>query len=723
MRLHDSIESVTRLSFEQKQALKKLSLFTVGDLLRYYPVRYGDISKAVEINSVEKGIDVTVFGRIQNLTTSKGFKTKIAMAKATLVDETGTLGLVWFNQPYIAKLIHDNSLVRVEGKLSIGKSGRYFSNPKIEEIDKIPEIKGISLFAETQGDNASNHDAPLYPVYPETKNITSNWIFHTLQRVFKSDIFEYITDPIPESILKKYSLPTLKTALLWVHSPHKIEDYEIARKRLAFEEVFFIQLQKQIERKEILKLPSIQLKDAEEFALEFINKLPFKLTTAQKTVIDTITNEMKQGTPMSRLLEGDVGSGKTAVAGATAYAVVKSHPNGKDFGNYQIAYMAPTEILATQQFESFIEFFKHLPIEMALVIGATCKKFPSKVNPTGSTSVSKPQMLKWIEEGKISLVIGTHALIQKKVKFKNLAYVIIDEQHRFGVNQRQKLARKDKVIPHLLSMTATPIPRTLALTIYGDLDLSILDQMPAGRKQIITEIITPEKRNTVYEKIREELNNGRQAYIICPRIDAPDPDQEKSLQLRSVKEEAERLKKEVFREFKIDILHSKMTPIEKDKIMGEFYKGTIDILVSTSVVEVGVNVPNATVIVIEGAERFGLSQLHQLRGRVLRGNHQPYCFVFADSKNDKSIERLRAFKNAKNGFELAELDLKQRGSGGLAGGKQWGITDIAMEALRNLKMVEAARTEAKLIAETDLTLSKYPALKAVLESKKEIHFE
>jgi ATP-dependent DNA helicase RecG len=758
--LNDTIESITRLSPNQKAGLKKLGLMTVEDILRYYPVRYGDISKAEQIGLVEKGVEVTVFGRIENLTTSKGFKTKIPMAKATLKDETGTLGLVWFNQPYIAKIIRNGSLVRVEGKLSIGKNGRYFSNPQIEEIDRIPEIKGVSLFArlpparhasdgksladgspassanggqasnDTQ-ENKINYDAPLYPVYPETKFVTSNWMFHTLQRIFKSGVLEKIADPIPDEILKKYSLPTLKTALLWAHMPHKISDYEVARKRLAFEEVFLIQVQKQIERKEIASMPSVQIKEAKEFAKEFIKKLPFKLTEAQQTVIDTITDEMKRGVPMSRLLEGDVGSGKTAVAAATSYAVVKSHPNGKDFGNYQIAYMAPTEILAAQQFESFIGFFKHLPIEMALVTGTTCKKFPSKVDPSGTTQISKPQMLKWIEEGKISLVIGTHALIQKKVKFKNLAYVVIDEQHRFGVKQRQKLARKDAVIPHLLSMTATPIPRTLALTIYGDLDLSILDQMPEGRKKIITEIITPEKRNEVYEKIRTELNNGRQAYIICPRIDAADPDTEGSLQLRSVKEESERLKKEVFKEFKIEILHSKMTPAEKDKIMNEFNKGSINILVSTSVIEVGVNVPNATVIVIEGAERFGLAQLHQLRGRVLRGNHQPYCFVFADSKSlasirrsgDKSIERLKAFKTAGSGFELAELDLKQRGGGTLSAGKQWGVSDIAMEALKNIKMVEAARTEAKKIAEEDINLINYPLLKNILGTKKEIHFE
>ncbi len=716
MRLLDSIESVTRLSFEQKSGLKKIGIHTVEDILRYYPIRYGDTTEATTISLASKGDEVTLFGRISGLKTSKGFKSKIPMAKAVLTDETGSIGIVWFSQAYIAKIIHDDALVRVEGKISEGKSGRYLTNPKIEEIQKIPSIKGQSLF---EGEEL---DGTLYPVYPETKHITSNWIYYTIQKIFKSGLIDTIVDPIPEEILKKYSLPTLGTALVWAHSPRKKENYEIARKRFAFEEIFLIQLQKQIERKKLLDLPGSKIKDAKEKANEFIDRLPFTLTESQTSVITSICKELERGIPMSRLLEGDVGSGKTAVAAATSYAVVRSHPEGRDFGNLQVAYMAPTEILATQHFESFIEFFRHLPIEIVLMTGSTCRKFPSKVNKEGWTQISKAQATKWISEGKISLTIGTHALIQKKVSFKNLAYVIIDEQHRFGVNQRQKLARKDGTVPHLLSMTATPIPRTLALTIYGDLDLSILDQMPQGRKPVITDIVLPNKRDEVYDKIRNELKAGRQAYIICPRIDAPDPDKEQTLQLKSVTEEAERLKQTVFKEYRIDILHSKMSPKQKDDIMNDFYGGRIDILVSTSVVEVGVNVPNANIIVIEGGERFGLSQLHQLRGRVIRGTHQAHCFVFAESKSDKSIERLKAFKNAKNGFELAELDMSQRGIGGLSGGKQWGVSDVAMEALRNIKMVEAAREEAKNIVEKN-NLTHYPLLQKYIDSKKEVHFE
>ena len=333
--------------------------------------------------------------------------------------------------------------------------------------------------------------------------------------------------------------------------------------------------------------------------------------------------------------------------------------------------------------------------------------------------------MKWVANGEIPIVIGTHALIQKTVKFKHLAFVVIDEQHRFGTAQRQKLVKKEKIAPHLLSMTATPIPRTLALTIYGDLDLTLLDQMPAGRKQIITEIVLPGKRESTYEKIRAEMQAGRQLYVICPRIDEPDPAKEAAVQAKSVKEEAKRLKKDIFPEYEIGILHSKMTPHEKESIMADFSAGIIRILVATSVVEVGVNVPNATVIIIEGAERFGLAQLHQLRGRVVRSNHQAYCYVFAETKSDKTIDRLRALTQAKNGFELAEYDLKLRGSGELSGDKQWGITDIGMEAIKNIKMVEAARTEAQHLLEQDELLSNYPLIVEKLCGRKkcEIHFE
>lgn len=725
MQYDSLITDHSRLIPPQKLALRKLGIETIEDLLYHFPARYGDTSETRNISSLAKGDSAVIFGKISKLKTSKGFKSKIAMADAWVEDESGKIHCVWFNQPYLAKMTPEGALVRIDGKVSERKKDGelYFSNPKVEIINKIPTGVGESLF----GSEGISHT--LYPVYPESRGITSNWIYHKIVEIFKSGILDNIKDPIPKEILDKYNLPSLKTALIWIHTPMKQEDAHSARKRFAFQEVFFIQLEKQIQRKQYEANPSFTIIPDEKHLQEFIKRFPFEATEAQRNSINTIITDFKKGYAMSRLLEGDVGSGKTAVAASTAYTVVTTKPKDRKYGNLQVAYMCPTEILASQHFESFIQYFSYLGIQVGLITGSGCKKFPSKLNPKGSTDISKAQLLKWVANGEIPILIGTHALIQKTVKFKNLAYVIIDEQHRFGLKQRASLVHKDAEgqarAPHLLSMTATPIPRTLALTIYGDLDLTLLDQMPHGRKPIITEIITPEGRDNTYEMIREELKQGRQAYIICPRIDEADPTKEAAINAKSVKEEAKRLKEKVFQEYEIGILHSKMKPSDKDKVMMEFKSGRINILCATSVVEVGVNVPNATVIVIEGAERFGLAQLHQLRGRVIRSNNQAYCYVFADTKSDKTIDRLNALKTAKNGFELAEYDLKFRGAGELSGGKQWGVSDIAMESLQNLKLVEAARTEAKVLVELDINLNKYPQIKNYLKKRKSDlkHFE
>ncbi|MEK7126124.1 MAG: helicase-related protein, partial [Patescibacteria group bacterium] len=341
-----------------------------------------------------------------------------------------------------------------------------------------------------------------------------------------------------------------------------------------------------------------------------------------------------------------------------------------------------------------------------------------------SAKLSKPAFKKMVANGEIPIVIGTHALIEKSLSFKYFAYAIIDEQHRFGTMHRQKLATKGDIAPHLLSMTATPIPRTLALTIYGDLDLTLLDEMPAGRKSVITEVLGPEKRERAYARVRTELTLGHQAYVICPRIDEPDPKKEFALQAKSVKAEAARLKKDIFQDASIEILHSKMKPSEKEDVMKRYENGEIDILVATSVVEVGVNVPNATVILIEGAERFGLAQLHQLRGRVLRSTHQSYCFALPETFGEATRNRMKALTTAKNGFELAEYDLTLRGAGELGGGKQWGVSDIAMEALKNIKLVEAARAEAARVVASDPELRQYPALSIrAATADKQMHLE
>ncbi len=880
------LETLFRIAEPQRKALKKLRIKTVEDLLYHFPTRYGDVAEMRTIGSLAQGETVVVFGTISKLQATKAFRKKIPMGTAELKDDSGKIQIVWFNQPYIAKMIPEGALVRVEGRVSQRRPkpsdatrstshaspSLYFSNPKIEKVESVPQGVGGSLF----GEEGEVHH--LHPVYPESHGVTSNWLFHHIQKVIASGALDTLVDPIPQDILEKYHLPSLKTALIFIHAPQKADDAVVARKRFAFEEVFFIQLEKQKERKLWQKEKSFTIEKGEEHIAEFTKRFPFSFTNAQNRAVGGILEDFRRGVPMARLLEGDVGSGKTAVAASTAYAVITSRPKDQNYGTLQVAYMAPTEILATQHFESFIEYFKHLPISIALITGSGCRKFPSKVNPEGWTDISRSQLLKWTKNGEIAVLIGTHALIQKSVQFKHLAFAIIDEQHRFGVNQRKALVRRkdadetpmsadteianesntellykdltyrirtaifkvanelglghkeviyqkalaqeftstrlsfsqekqipiyyqkkkvgtyqpdfvveDKVIvelkalpftgarekkqlwgylkgseyklallvnfspervdiqrviyetarlsashprasacyPHLLSMTATPIPRTLALTVYGDLDLTVLDELPPGRKPIITEPVAPQDRTATYEKIRKELKAGRQCYIITPRIDEPDPDKEFAVLAKSAKAEAKHLKEKVFPEFEIGVMHSKLKDTEKERVMNAFKNGKIDILVSTSVVEVGVNVPNATVIIIEGAERFGLSQLHQLRGRVLRSSHQAYCYVFTESTGAKTLDRLKALQTAKNGFELAEYDLKFRGAGQLSGSRQWGVSDVAMEALQNLKMVEAARAEARRLLEEDETLSLYPLLTEHLTSRKqdEIHFE
>jgi len=747
MELSDKLEEKFRLDLNQKKALHKLKIFSVADLLFHFPVRYSDISEIKNIAELIPGDLATIYGKVSKLKTKKAFHSKIPMAEGEIEDLSGKIKITWFNQAYLAKMIKNGENVKLTGKVTQGKNGVYLANPEFEKLPSMPIDMHDTLFKK----DGTKNTGFSYPIYTETRGITSKWFYHAVEKIFKERTLDNLDDYIPDDILKKYHLPTLKTALVWIHKPKNKNNAESARKRFAFEEVFCIQLERQHDKFEYRKNKSFQIKIEEKNVKEFLQKFPFNATNSQKKSIATILDDMAKSFPMSRLLEGDVGSGKTAVAATASYTTAQQRPNGQNFGNLQVAYMAPTEILATQHFESFIEYFKHLPINIGLITGSGCRKFPAKTigntkDKVNWTTISRTQLLKWVANGEIPILIGTHTLIQKTVKFKNLALVVIDEQHRFGTMQRRKLVRKDNIAPHLLSMTATPIPRTLALTIYGDLDLSLLDEMPAGRKQIITEIITPGKRESTYEKIKLELKAGRQLYVICPKIFEEEEEAKLSssfspyvppsgiprsknqrtisLELKSVISEAKRLKKEIFTEYEIGVLHSKMSKEKKEKVMQEFSAGKINILCATSVVEVGVNVPNATVIIIEGAERFGLAQLHQLRGRVIRSSHQAYCYIFAEAKSEKTIARLKALKTAKNGFELAELDLTLRGSGGLGGTKQWGITDLGMEAIKNIKMVEAARAEAIRLIGEDPELTKYPLLKQkVKEKADEFHFE
>jgi ATP-dependent DNA helicase RecG len=696
----------SRLKPDQKRALTKLGIRTIRDLLYHFPARYENAGPTGTITGLTPGSEVTLYGTVRKPDIRKTWKSRRPVAEAWLEDASGKIKMMWFSQPYIAKTLHDGMVVKVRGKVAGEGTKVYLANPDIDKSPLAPEEIHDSLFSK----GTESPDESLHPVYSESKGVSSLWLSHAIRKVFEARVHEELIDPIPADILARYNLPTLSSALVFIHAPQKLPDATAARKRFAFEEVFALQIVMQQRRRTHLREEALPVAVDRKALADFIASFPFPATKAQLDAIDAIVSDFEQTHPMLRLLEGDVGSGKTAVAAATAYLVATSLPKGRIAGTLQVAYLCPTEILAKQHFSTFVSYFKDHPISIGLITGSECRKFPSRVRYEESAKLSKPAFKKMVANGEIPIVIGTHALIEKSLSFKYFAYAIIDEQHRFGTMHRQKLATKGSLAPHLLSMTATPIPRTLALTLYGDLDLTLLDQMPRGRKPIMTHVLGPEKRDEAYARVRAELAAGRQAYVICPRIDEPDPAKELALIAKSVKAEAARLQKDIFPEARIGILHSKMRPGEKEDVMRQFENGDITILVATSVVEVGVNVPNATVILIEGAERFGLAQLHQLRGRVIRSTHQSYCFALPESFGPATKERMKAFVTAKNGFELAEYDLALRGAGELSGGRQWGVSDIAMEALKNLKLVEAARREAARLVATDPELHNYPAL-------------
>lgn len=709
----DPIEKhFVRLRPEQKRALTKLGIRTVRDLLYHFPARYESSGAVGTIAGVAPGAEVTLYGTVRKPDIRKTWNSRRPIAEAWLEDASGKIKMMWFSQPYIAKSLHDGMVVKVSGRVAGTGAKVYLANPEIDRTPIAPDAAHDSLFA-----TGTELPSDVYPIYPESMGVSSLWFLHAIKKVFETHAHENIEDPIPAEILARYKLPTLSAAIVFIHAPQKLSDASAARKRFAFEEVFALQIVMQQRRRALLREEALPVAVDRAKLADFVASFPFPATRAQTRAIEAIVADFEKTHPMLRLLEGDVGSGKTAVAAATAYLVAtslppKGPPGGERriAGNLQVAYLCPTEILAKQHFSTFVSYFRDHPIPIGLITGSECRKFPSRVRHEESTKLSKAAFRKMVANGEIPIVIGTHALIEKSLSFKYFAYAIIDEQHRFGTMHRQKLATKGDTVPHLLSMTATPIPRTLALTLYGDLDLTVLDEMPAGRKSVLTEVLGSKDRERAYERVRAELAAGHQAYVICPRIDEPDPAKELALQAKSVKAEAARLKKDIFPDATIDILHSKMKPMEKEAAMKKFEDGATQILVATSVVEVGVNVPNATVILIEGAERFGLAQLHQLRGRVLRSTHQSYCFALPETFGEATRERMKAFKNAKNGFELAEYDLALRGAGELAGGRQWGVSDIAMEALKNIKLVEAARTEAARLVAADPELKNYPAL-------------
>lgn len=721
--LKTPISQLPRITPKYTKRFKKLGIETVRDLLFHFPHRYDDFTNIISISNLELNKTATIRGEILDIKNIRTFRKKMTITQAIVGDKTGNVKVVWFNQPFLLRNLKKGNTVSLSGKLTLGADSPCFSSPSHETVRPQKE---------------PTHTARLVPVYPETEGISSRFLRYYIKSILL--LAEALKEFLPEEIIKSQNLLPLKTALEEIHFPKNKNLAEKARKRFSFSELFLIQLNALKQKKDRQKEKGISIPFNKEIVQKFVKTLPFNLTNAQRKSTWQILQDLEKSEPMNRLLDGDVGSGKTMVAVIAALGAVK---NG-----HQVAFMAPTEILAEQHFATLVDLLKDFDINIGLLTSSENKLFCKNQ----ADSIPKKGFFSAVANGEINILIGTHALIsasrrrdlarlaagqatggQKTVKFKNLALVIVDEQHRFGVEQRAKLIKEGKTAPHLLSMSATPIPRTLALTLYGELDISILDEMPKGRQKIITKIIAPANREEAYQFIRNQIKQGRQVFVICPRIEKKEESNESNKKgqgffswadVKAVKEEYEKLSKNIFPDLKIAMLHGRLKSKEKEEIMKDFAQGKLDMIVSTSVIEVGIDVPNATVMMIEGAERFGLAQLYQFRGRVGRGKHQSYCFLFTESPAKNTRARLKALLTAKNGFELAEKDLEIRGPGELYGIHQSGLPDLAMASLKDLPLIESARKEADLLLEKDLKLKNYPLLSEKLkEFQRMIHFE
>ncbi len=695
MHLSDSIGSISKVGPKYKAKLKKMGVRTVGDLLFHFPNRYEDFSKLTKIRKLKPKKQVTVKGEIKAIEGGKTSRKKVPYSQAIIEDDSGAVKIIWFYQPYLKNSLKKGEKLYVSGEPSYGNEGLQFINPFYEKIKK-----------------ETIHTKGLIPIYPETEGISSRWLRYILKPLLGK--LSGLRETLPKKIRNDYDLLPIKEALQKIHFPASWSEVKEAQRRFSFERLFFIQLVVLKKKLNIKNEASIPIDLDLDYIKDFVGKLPFELTDAQRKASWQILQDIKKPHPMNRLLEGDVGSGKTVVATIAALATAKA--------GYQVAFMAPTEVLATQHFKKVSKLLMDFKLNIGFLTGKK-DKFKSKKLKRQFIEISRKKLLEKVNEGEIDLLIGTHALIQDKVTFDRLGLVIVDEQHRFGVEQRAKLCKK-KTIPHLLSMTATPIPRTLALTIYGDLDISIIDELPAGRKKIETKIVKEKERDKIYSFIKGELKKDRQAFFICPRIEeAEKEDQSPWADVKSVEEVTKALEGE-FADFKIESLHGKIASTKKAKIMEDFKNQKIDILVSTSVVEVGVDIPNATIMVIEGAEMFGLAQLHQFRGRVGRNDYKSYCFLFSNSNSEKSRKRLKALIESEDSFELAEKDLQLRGPGDLAGKRQWGIASFTMEALQDRRLVQETKEAAKKIIESDYNLNNHKIVKKKLKSvEKNLHFE
>lgn len=688
---------LSRIATIKKPTLSKLErmgILSVADMFAHLPYRYEDYSVIRPIDSLLTDEKCTVLGTVTNIEAERTWKKKMLLTQATIEDATGPLRLIWFNQRFVAQTLKTGVVIRVSGKVSRDHQGLVMVNPAFEPASR-----------------DATHTGRLVPVYPETAGLTSKFFRWQLATLFQK--LSNIPDPVPEEILTRLHLPSLKQALAYAHFPKNEQQTLLARKRFAFDEMFFVQL-KALQVKALFKTATSHPIPFQESVLKsFLATLPFTLTDAQRKASFEILKDLEKTRPMNRLLNGDVGSGKTIVATLAAFSVAEQ--------GFQTVILAPTEVLAKQHFQNLAPRFAHTEHQLALLTGS--------YRILDGKTVTRPTLLKAISAGIPKIIVGTHALLQDDVLFHNLALIVVDEQHRFGVAQRAKLqdagfeskdGSKNKV-PHFLTMTATPIPRTLTLAFFGNLDLSLLDELPKNRKPIMTKIITTSAdKEKVYAFVQSEISKGRQAFIIFPLV-------EESLALQAVKAavaEHQYLAEKIFPRLTIGLLHGKMKSTEKEKVMDDFQNKKYDILVATAVVEVGIDIPNASVIIIEEAERFGLAQLHQFRGRVGRAEHQSYCFLFPHEHANTINERLKVLENSMSGFQIAEADLAFRGPGAFFGTRQSGLPDISMEHLTNIKLIQIAREEATLVLAKDPALTHHSLLKDTLTKFEErIHFE
>lgn len=664
------LQSIKGVGPKSAEQFAMAGLRTVGDLITFLPRKHEDFTEVVSIADIHPG-KITIKARCEKIAT-RPVRRGMKITTATLVDDSGKLQAVWFNQPYRTAQMASGDEFYFSGEFEFQYNRYQLTNPSAEKVSDI-------------GKDTVQTDR-LLPVYSAIKGLKSQLVRKILAEL--KPLMTMLPETLPPAIVAREGLVSYGDALLGMHFPKTRDDVARARERLAFEELFQLLLASQLNRQANAKLEGWHIPFDLPAVKEFVVKLPFELTGAQRRAAWEIIQDFEKQTPMNRLLQGDVGSGKTVVAGLAALSAARA--------GYQTALMAPTEILASQHAETLSRLLEPFGLVVGLATG-------------GVKGKARTTLYDQVANGTVAVVVGTHALIQDSLQFHKLGFVVVDEQHRFGVEQRQRLLAKSERMPHLLAMTATPIPRSLALTVYGELDVSILNERPKGRKEIITKLWSPNSTAQLYDLADEQITSGRQAYIICSLID-DNPDND----VKSVEAEYKRLRGTRFKHRKIGLLHGKLKAEEKDAVMTAFAAGELDILISTTVVEVGVDVPNATVMIIENADRFGLSQLHQLRGRVGRSAHQSFCYlVMSDSK--KPSQRLREIEKSNDGFYLAEVDLTLRGPGEIYGRAQHGALNLQIATLADTKLIAKAQKAARAFVLSGEDMLQYSQLAGQVE--------